>query len=436
MTSEVPLSPPPPLSTSTTTTAAGQPQEQGGELDWTPSPLDAAAAVASSSSYAYLAFSVAMVIGPVIGYIEQWRKMQQQRTSEGYSPAVSIILIACNTFRIVYYLGEPYALMLLWQSVVMLLVQLGLLVTVAKLNMAKRILQNAAIGNVGSEDPTTSRAHNNTNNASFSSKARSVIRACNPLNFTPSQLLLRYVFVLVSLLLLGSWIFSLSPVKGPTIAGYLSLGIEATLVTPQLLLNFQRRSTEGLSCLNMAKRILQNAAIGNVGSEDPTTSRAHNNTNNASFSSKARSVIRACNPLNFTPSQLLLRYVFVLVSLLLLGSWIFSLSPVKGPTIAGYLSLGIEATLVTPQLLLNFQRRSTEGLSWLLVVTWCVGDVVKMIFFVVESQPAPFVVCGTFQIGCDAIVLLQLWWYRDPLVSRRYGVHNVTDDETERMSEK
>jgi solute carrier family 66, member 2 len=307
------LSPP---SIASSTVAAGQPQVAG--YDWTPTP-DAVIAVVvpSSSSYFYVAFSVAMVIGPVIGYLEQWRKMHQQRTSEGYSPAVSMILIACNTFRIVYFLGEPYALMLLWQSAVMLVVQLGLLVTVAKLNMAKRILQNAAIGGVHDESSSRGTSHAN-----------------------------------------------------------------------------------------------------------------------ASFSTKARSALRACNPLNFTPSQLLLRFVVALVSLILLGLWLFSVSPVKAPTMVGYLSLGIEATLVTPQLLLNFQRRSTEGLSWLLVVTWCLGDVIKMVFFIVESQPAPFVVCGTFQIGCDALVLLQLWRYRDPLLSRRYGVQNVTDEEAQRMSEK
>lgn len=292
-------------------------------FEWTPAPNGGTAAAAQSSSLAYMAFSVAMVIGPVIGYIEQWRKMQQQRTSEGYSPAVSMILIACNSLRVVYYLGEPYALMLLWQSAVMLVVQLGLLVTVAKLNMAKRILQSAAIGGTVDAIGNDTRGHSN-----------------------------------------GSGTFG----------------------------------------------------------------------GGSSFTSKLRSFGRACNPLNFTPSQLLLRFVVTLVALMLLGLWLFSVSPLQGPSIVGYLSLGIEATLVTPQLLLNFQRRSTEGLSWLLVVTWCVGDVVKMIFFLVEAQPTPFVVCGSFQIGCDALVLLQLWCYRDPLHSRRYGVSNVTDDETEQIS--
>lgn len=290
-------------------------------LEWTPSPSTNPSPTSAASLF-YLAFSVMMVVGPVVGYLEQWRRIHQQRTSAGYAPFVSMILIACNTLRIVYFFGEPYAEMLLWQSVVMLCVQLGLLVTVLKLDMAKRILQVASV-------------HHN------------------------------------------------------------------------------------------------NAARGGVVDHDVYAATSASPT---SLSARCRRCLHVCNPLSFTPSQLLYRFAVTFAVVSLIGWATFAAFPSSAPSAFGYASLGIEAMLVTPQLVLNLQRRSTEGLSWLLVLTWCLGDVVKMIFFIVESQPAPFVVCGSFQLCCDGLLLVQLWWYRDPLHSRGYGVSDITEDEAAKMS--
>jgi hypothetical protein len=87
---------------------------------------------------------------------------------------------------------------------------------------------------------------------------------------------------------------------------------------------------------------------------------------------------------------------------------------VQSPTlieIVGFAATGIEAWLIVPQLLLNRRRRSTEGVSALLLATWIGGDAAKMAYFLVTAQPAPFVVCCAVQLCLDAVLIFQLLTY-------------------------
>ena len=224
-----------------------------------------------SQSFWMLLFSAAMIVGPTVGYIGQIAHVRQHRTADGYSPLVSVILLVCNTLRVLYWLGARFALMLLLQSLVMILVQMLLIVTVLKVTLAARL----------------GRLPSNSSSSSTS--------AGGFLSWTPREFATRYLLFVAS----------------------------ATIAMSLVI---------------------------------------------ASFSD------------------------FI--------------------NLVGYLALGIEATLVLPQIQLNYSRKSVAGVSLLLVATWCIGDVVKLVYFVAFDQPEPFVVCGSFQLLCDAVVVYQLWQYR------------------------
>mmetsp|Transcript_1880 Transcript_1880/g.3411 ORF Transcript_1880/g.3411 Transcript_1880/m.3411 type:complete len:480 (-) Transcript_1880:788-2227(-) len=49
------------------------------------------------------------------------------------------------------------------------------------------------------------------------------------------------------------------------------------------------------------------------------------------------------------------------------------------------ISVLLESCLALPQLILNYQRQSTEGLSLVMVLGWIVGDVLKMVYFIMSS---------------------------------------------------
>ena len=49
------------------------------------------------------------------------------------------------------------------------------------------------------------------------------------------------------------------------------------------------------------------------------------------------------------------------------------------------ISVLLESCLALPQIILNYRRRSTEGLSLIMVLGWVVGDLLKMVYFILGS---------------------------------------------------
>jgi uncharacterized protein with PQ loop repeat len=79
--------------------------------------------------------------------------------------------------------------------------------------------------------------------------------------------------------------------------------------------------------------------------------------------------------------------------------------------VLGFLSLGIESTLGIPQLISNYRKQSTEGLSTTLILSWFLGDVFKTFYFVAQSSPMQFILCGTVQIIVDVLIFVQMFTY-------------------------
>uniref|UniRef100_A0A914HG38 PQ-loop repeat-containing protein 1 n=1 Tax=Globodera rostochiensis TaxID=31243 RepID=A0A914HG38_GLORO len=77
----------------------------------------------------------------------------------------------------------------------------------------------------------------------------------------------------------------------------------------------------------------------------------------------------------------------------------------------GMSALLVEACLGVPQLVRNFQRKSTIGMSVKMVLMWFIGDVGKTIYFVVRHSPEQFWICSLLQISIDVLILLQVWAY-------------------------
>ena len=68
--------------------------------------------------------------------------MRRRRETRGFSLGVCAVLLAANVMRIAFYFGHPFAIELLWQSVVMMVAMLLLLRLVARIN-ASHILPPA-----------------------------------------------------------------------------------------------------------------------------------------------------------------------------------------------------------------------------------------------------------------------------------------------------
>ena len=57
-----------------------------------------------------------------------------------------------------------------------------------------------------------------------------------------------------------------------------------------------------------------------------------------------------------------------------------------------------------------------------LVLSWIVGDVPKLIFFIIGNQPIQFVSCAVFQISVDLFILYQINLYSHGTTHGSYKV--------------
>lgn len=85
----------------------------------------------------------------------------------------------------------------------------------------------------------------------------------------------------------------------------------------------------------------------------------------------------------------------------------------------GYVAVFTESMLGMPQLLRNYAKKSTLGMSVEMVIMWLSGDLFKTLYFIIRKAPAQFYVCGSIQVIVDILILYQVLWYRRPNVTYR-----------------
>ncbi|MBN3274716.1 PQLC1 protein, partial [Polyodon spathula] len=114
---------------------------------------------------------------------------------------------------------------------------------------------------------------------------------------------------------------------------------------------------------------------------------------------------------------LLFCFSFTVLSALITFLFLDSVLFVEG---VGSLAVLTEAMLGVPQLLQNFQNKSTRGMSIKMVLLWTAGDFFKTTYFLVNEAPSQFWLCGVAQICIDIAILLQVAFYKQE-THTKYG---------------
>lgn len=86
---------------------------------------------------------------------------------------------------------------------------------------------------------------------------------------------------------------------------------------------------------------------------------------------------------------------FVMTSMLCILTYMCSNSKAY-MVMLGILSSFIEALLGLPQLLLNYQKKSTHGLAFLLIAMWTWGDFYKFMYYISIDGPMQLICCSIF----------------------------------------
>lgn len=79
--------------------------------------------------------------------------------------------------------------------------------------------------------------------------------------------------------------------------------------------------------------------------------------------------------------------------------------------VLGAVSGLVEATLALPQAFKNCKRKSTHGLSLVLVLCWMGGDAFKTYYYFYREVPLQLSICAVFQLSVDVLILSQFLYY-------------------------
>ncbi|ORX60848.1 hypothetical protein BCR36DRAFT_2246 [Piromyces finnis] len=171
---------------------------------------------------------VCMVFGPIIGYIDQYYTVIKTKSSEGFSLAICGILLFSNIIRVFFWLLNHFSKALLFQAIVMIIMQLLLLnICINTSNSNEFFGENPFYGF----------------NFFYVFDKKYWKKFWKWTSFNAYLTILSWLCIVLSLfniMLLNSETY-------PSLLGSLALGIEATLGIPQLLKIKKQRSSKGFS---------------------------------------------------------------------------------------------------------------------------------------------------------------------------------------------
>jgi len=171
---------------------------------------------------------VGMVFGPIIGYIDQYYTVKKTNSSQGFSLAICGILLFSNIIRIFFWALEHFNYALLFQAIVMSLMQIILLNICLKVSNSNEFFgENSFYGF----------------NLFYVFDARYWKKFWKWTSFNAYMVIITWLCIVVFLL---NVIF-LNNKTYVNVLGSLALGIEATLGIPQLLKIREQRSSTGFS---------------------------------------------------------------------------------------------------------------------------------------------------------------------------------------------
>ncbi|KAL6626095.1 hypothetical protein U3516DRAFT_582683 [Neocallimastix sp. 'constans'] len=170
---------------------------------------------------------VGMVFGPIIGYIDQYYTVKKTHSSQGFSLAICGILLFSNIIRIFFWTLEHFNYALLFQAIVMSLMQIILL------NICLKYSNNNEFD----------ESHFYSFNLFYVFNKKYWKKFWNWSSFNAYMVILTWLCIIIFLL---NVMFLNNKTYANTL-GALALGIEATLGIPQLLKIREQRSSEGFS---------------------------------------------------------------------------------------------------------------------------------------------------------------------------------------------
>ena len=192
--------------------------------------------------FAILIIDLLIVIGPSIGYFLQSLKFKQTKSSKGFSKSLCLIIYFSQILRVFFWIGKPFKITLLYQSILIILFQIYLIHLWVKYHGATYQVKNITQNQV-----------NEPNYCEQKDLIEYIIDWSNTIspnkiwNWSNQIEYFKFMSLIVFVLLLISGLIGIHNVLLTNIYGTISVTSEASTLIPQILVSCRTKNAGNLS---------------------------------------------------------------------------------------------------------------------------------------------------------------------------------------------
>ena len=192
--------------------------------------------------FAILIIDLLIVIGPSIGYFLQSLKFKQTKSSKGFSKSLCLIIYFSQILRVFFWIGKPFKITLLYQSILIILFQIYLIHLWVKYHGATYQVKNITQNQVNEPNYCEQK-----DLIEYIIDWSDTISPNKIWNWSNQIEYFKFMSLIALVLLLISGLIGIHNVLLTNIYGTISVTSEASTLIPQILVSCRTKNAGNLS---------------------------------------------------------------------------------------------------------------------------------------------------------------------------------------------
>ena len=188
---------------------------------------------------------ILMVTGPSIGYFLQCLKFKKTKSSKGFSKSICLIIYFAQILRIFFWIGKPFKITLLYQSILIIIFQIYLIYLWVKFHQLKPTEKN-------------NQSNNQINDINYYEKKElleylldwsDTISPNKIWNWANVYEYYKFMLLIVFFLLIISGVIGIHNKFLTNLYGTVSVISEVCTLIPQIIVSFRKKDSSNISSL-------------------------------------------------------------------------------------------------------------------------------------------------------------------------------------------
>ena len=185
-----------------------------------------------------------MIIGPSFGYFLQSLKFKKKKSSKGFSKSIVLIIFITHILRVFFWIGKPFKITLLYQSILILIFQIYLIHLWVIYHDTDESNEN---GEKNQNKITEFNIYEKKELIEYLIDWSDTISPNKIWNWTSEIEYYKFMWLIILILLIISGVIGIHNVYLTNIYGTISVVSETSTLVPQIIVSFKKKNASNLS---------------------------------------------------------------------------------------------------------------------------------------------------------------------------------------------